>query len=58
MKVPDAFNLPLLHLLIERDRPLSIEMTDKQYAQYTNLIKTNKRDVEGVPIVFVDAPKV
>jgi len=52
-----GFRLQTLYEWINLAKPPSIGMTDSQYSWYALLMGQNKRDVNGVPIHFVDGPK-
>lgn len=52
-----GFRLQTLYEWIDLAKPQSIGMTDSQYAWYTLLMGENKREVNGVPVTFVDAPR-
>jgi len=39
------------------NRPAEVGMNDRQYAYYAALMSVNTRDIKGVPIAFLDAPK-
>lgn len=53
-----AFDLPTMDVWVAAHHPTQIEMTDRQYAWYANLCRTNKRDFKNIPIVFVEASNV
>jgi hypothetical protein len=50
------FQLATLVDWVARLNPSDIGMNDSQYAWYASMMKVNKRDVDGVPIRFLDAP--
>lgn len=43
---------------IEEYKPTQIEMNDRQYAMLAALMKENKREYNGIPIVFTDGPNI
>jgi hypothetical protein len=52
-----AFTLAEMQLWAENTRPECIEMTDRQYKHYAELCTKNKKDFNGIPIVFLDTPQ-
>ena len=50
------FSLDDLATWTAAQRPLTIEMTDRQYSWFAHLARVNRKDYGGIPIVFVDAP--
>ena len=50
------FDLRSLAFWVETNKPTQIEMNDGQYAWFADLSRANKRDFNGIPIVFTDAP--
>ena len=52
------FSLSQFESWIQAQRPLSIEMTDRQYSWLANLCRKNPISYRDVPIVFSDAPKI
>jgi len=50
------FNLPALERWCDLYKPLSIDMTDKQYAWFAELMRANLKEFRGIPIHFVGAP--
>ena len=60
MQLPNAFiafTLADMNLWAAAVNPSQIEMTDEQYAHYANLCRANRKDFNGIPIVFLDAPQ-
>jgi hypothetical protein len=59
MNLPLAvpFTMQTLEDWVIAFRPISIYMTDKQYAHFTNLVSANVLQYKGIPIRFLDAPK-
>lgn len=53
---PVPFTVQTLQDWIALERPLTIFMTDKQYAHPANLLGANPREIKGIPIRFLDAP--
>ena len=53
---PVPFALITLTKWIERVNAEWVGMTDRQYAFYCNIVRCNKKDVNGVPIKFLNAP--
>jgi hypothetical protein len=41
----------------QKVKPAQIEMNDGQYAWIAQLCHASKKDFEGIPIVFTDAPQ-
>ena len=54
---PPPFALQTLRDWITLTRPLSIFMTDKQYAHFCTLLGKNVKEFESIPICFLDAPQ-
>jgi hypothetical protein len=50
------FDLRGLAAWAETNKPTQIEMNDGQYAWYAHLSRANRKDFNGIPIVFTDAP--
>jgi hypothetical protein len=53
---PVPFKIQTMEDWVVAVRPISIYMTDRQYAHFTNLCAANKREFKGIPIRFLDAP--
>ncbi len=59
MRFPhDNFTITSLDAWMRLTLPLAIEMTDHQYSQLVSLLGANVKDYKGIPIHFVDAPKL
>ena len=55
---PVPFPMSAFHEWTHGARPTQIEMDDQEYAHFAALVGKNAKDYRGVPIVFLDAPKV
>ena len=49
------FDLRSLAFWVEEHKPTQIEMNDGQYAWFAGLSSANRKDFNGIPIVFTDA---
>jgi hypothetical protein len=59
MRFPYRAPFPMA-VLVDRalkQNPAEIGMNDNQYSWYASLSRTNKKDVNSIPIVFLDAPR-
>ena len=48
------FRIDTLRNWVATNRPEHVAMTDSQYSWYASLMRENKKDVDGVPIKFLD----
>lgn len=53
-----AFTLPNFDLWVRTHTPTQIELSDRQYAHLSSLMRRCPRDYNGVPIVFTEAQNV
>jgi hypothetical protein len=51
-------SIPDIDHWISQAKPTQIEMSDNQYAWYANLMRANRRDHNGIPIVFLDGKHI
>ena len=56
--LPRFFSLPDVEYWVSQVKPTQIEMNDNQYAWYANLRGANKKDHNGIPIIFLDSKTV
>ena len=52
------YALGTLTIWVEKNKPAGIGMNDRQFAWLCELNRHIKKDFNGIPISFIDAPKV